>query len=78
MSGSIGEQGVELAFAIEGVQVVAAANVGVADPDLRYRHAAAGLLDQRLARFPVAADVDLFKSDTLLAQQPLAIRGWCR
>src|SRR5262245_53762274 len=65
------EQRVELAFAVEGIEVVAAADVALADPDLRNRVASPGF-GAHLGAQRAFADVDLLEGgDALLAEQLL-------
>src|SRR5574341_1470670 len=62
---------IELAFAIEGVEIVAAADVARADPDLRHGAPAAAFLRHLGAPLGLEVDADLLDLDALGAQQPL-------
>src|SRR5690349_11049336 len=65
------EQGIQLAAGIECMQVVRAADMAVADEDLRYGAAAAGPLTHGAAQLRLAVDIDLLKSRALLLQERL-------
>src|SRR5665213_2935668 len=65
------EQGIELAGALERIQIVAAADMRLADKNLRYGHLSIGSLDHGLALLPVSADIDLIIGCALLFQQGL-------
>jgi hypothetical protein len=64
------EQRVELAGAVERGQVVEAADVPIADPDLRHR-ATAAALDHLVAPLGVRHDVDLGPGLSLRCEQAL-------
>src|SRR5215467_257623 len=66
-----GKQRVELAGAVERVQLVGAAHMRCADEDLRHGHASIGALDHSAATPWVAADVDLHECDSLAGEQRL-------
>ena len=65
------EQGIQSACPVEGQQIIAAADVFVAYPDLWNRAAAACALAQRLANVVAATHVDFLEIGTLLAQELL-------
>ena len=67
-----GEQRIELAGALERMQVVAAADMHGADENLRHRHAAIRPLDHLVAPLPIAADVDFVKATPLRFSRALA------
>src|SRR5258707_1328993 len=70
------EQRIELAGFIEGVEIVAAADMGGADEDLRHRAASLGALDHGVAQLAIAADVEFGERYALFVEQffrPLAV-----
>src|SRR5690349_11564759 len=67
--------GVELAGAVEGVEIVAAADVLAVDEDLRHAGAAVGARDHFLALRAVLDDVDVLVLDALALQQALRTRA---
>src|SRR5580692_4964765 len=68
-----GEQRVELAGFVQRIKIVAAADMGRADENLRIGAPAAGALDHLFAYVPVSTDVDLVEAYTLSRQQVLRI-----
>src|SRR5690606_19807154 len=66
----IAQQRIQLARAIECVKIVAAADMALADPDLRHCIAATALLHFR-AQFAIAVDGNVAISDTLAVEQSL-------
>src|SRR5580704_15470674 len=68
-----GEQGVELAGFVKRIEIVAAADMGRADEDLRIGAPAARALDHFFAYVPVSTGVDLVEAYTLSRQQVLRI-----
>ena len=75
---------IELALAFERVEIVAAADMLVADEDLRHRACAVGLVFHFLAGVGIHEHVDFVERRALLLQKRLgahADRGksaWCR
>jgi hypothetical protein len=63
------QEPVELAAAVEGIEVVAAADVALADEDLRHRRAAARLRQHFLPPARLARDLELGELDALLAEE---------
>src|SRR6202030_61750 len=68
-----GEQRVELAGFVQRIKIVAAADMGRADEDLRIGAPPACALDHLFAYVPVSAGIDLVEAYTLLRQQVLRI-----
>src|SRR2546426_417794 len=64
------EQRVELAGALQGVEVIAATDMGTADPDLRHR-SPAGLLAHLGAYLRLAVDLDFLEGHALALEQVL-------
>src|SRR5688500_8709103 len=64
------EEWIELACALERIEIVAAADVELADPDLRHR-APAALLHHLHAPVGLQVDANFFDRRALLAQQPV-------
>ena len=58
VSSGVLQQGVELAGALQGIEVVTATDMGAADPDLRHR-GAPGLAGHLRAHGRLAVDADL-------------------
>ena len=65
---------VELAGALQGKQIITAANVGAADPDLRHGRTP-GLLGHRGAHLRLAIDLDLFEGYAFVLEQVLGSRA---
>src|SRR6185436_8792731 len=65
------QQWVELALALQGMEIVAAADVALADPDLRHGAAAAGLLRHLGAQLGLQVDADLLDLRAFRQQQAL-------
>jgi hypothetical protein len=67
----VGEERVELTASVEGVEIIATPDVGVADPDLRNRSAPAGLLAHFGSQIRPASHIDFLEPGALAAQQVL-------
>src|SRR5580693_4561260 len=67
------EQRVELARFVKRIKIVAAADMGRADEDLRIGAPPARALDHLFTHVPVSTDVDLVEAYTLSRQQVLRI-----
>src|SRR5262249_41075593 len=66
---SVAQQGVELAGALERLQIVIAPNVRLTDENLRHGHLPVGALDHFIAQFPVAADIEFLECNALALEQ---------
>src|SRR5829696_10058576 len=66
-----GQKLVELALAVKRVKVVAAADVALADEDLRHARAALRLRQHLVAQLGLSGDLDLGEGDALLLQKVL-------
>src|SRR5436305_7064299 len=64
-----GQQRIEPPSAVEGVEVVKAADMGRADEDLRHGHASVGALDHLAPSFRIAGHVDLGENHCLAVQK---------
>src|SRR5579872_6548387 len=69
------QQRIELTGLVEGIEIVAAADMGRADEYLRKCAASVGARDHLLAFVPVGADVDLMKAYALTAEQFLGVEA---
>ena len=67
----MGEERVELTASFEGVEIIATADVGVINPDLRDRVAPAGLLAHLGSEISPACHIDFLEPGALAAQQVL-------
>src|SRR5690606_15227279 len=65
------QEGIELAPTVEGGEIVEAAHVGVADPDLGDGAPAAGHLHELRPHLGIVGDVDLLEVDPFLAEEVL-------
>src|ERR1700688_1140362 len=68
-----GDERIELARLVERIEIVAAADMGRADEDLRIGAAAACAFDHLFAYVPVPADVDLVEAYTFSREQFLRV-----
>src|SRR5579863_5936748 len=69
------KQWIELAGLVEGVEIVAAADMDRADENLRISAASISARDHLFAFFPVSADVDLMKAYTFTGEQFLRVEA---
>jgi hypothetical protein len=65
----VGEECVELTASVQGVEIVATADVGIANPDLWHRVAPAGLFAHFGSEISASSHIDFFEPGTLAAQQ---------